>query len=291
MSAILKMICLIIAAASAPSYPNEIAAKRFIDRIDFLTEFYFDQDVRAFASHKNAQFRETYLMSATTEFEAMAVSLDSAFHIGILYNNYLGMGRQSAAILFDPQEARYALTPLFEYRRKNIFYQTGLDHRCFHQIDRKDRPISPYWNQAYVKVSSANYRFKQMKRYYIGEKRDGYLDNLKWQVWAGYFIREIGGMDKTLLSGGHPWGATAGADAGYSFYKTKSWIFSGHNKIVLFNDTTNTPYWAGELGVDADVYNRQYAVGFFIIYNYEFPRTPLLFSKDRLLELGLRFRL
>jgi len=219
----------------------------------------------------------------------MIVSFDSAFHLGLLYNNYLGMGRQNEAIVFDPRDVYYAVTPFFEFRRGGIFWQAGIDHRCFHQIDRRTRAVAPYWNQVYVKAASANYRFSVMKAN-INAGRNGYLDNLKWQAWAGYCVRAFGGMDRTLLSGGQPWAAAAGVDAGYPFYRSKSWVFGGRNKINMFTDTTGTTYWTGELGIDADVHNRRYAVGFFVNYNYEFPRTLPLFSKDQLIELGVRFR-
>jgi hypothetical protein len=262
---------------------------RFFDRVDFLTEYYLDQDLRTFLNHKNEEFRSAYLMSAETRFEMMLLSYGDFLHFGLLYTNYLGMGRQNAAILFDPQEADYAIVPFLEFRRGNLFYQTGLDHRCFHEIDRLTRPTA-YWNQIYIKASSANYRYQQMRKNYVNARRDNLLDMLSWSVRAGYFIRKFGGMDVTLLSGGHPWASTAGGDVGYSFHKTKSWMFTGRNSINLLIDTTGTPYWTGILGLDADVYNRKHTFGLFVKYNYEFPRTLPLFSRDRLLELGMRFR-
>jgi hypothetical protein len=278
---------LLITALCAPSYS---ADTRIVDRINLLSEFHFEQGASAFFNYKNDELREMYFVTANTEFEAMIVSVDKEYHVGILFNNYLGMGKQSATITFDPRDAHYAIVPFFEFRHKNVFYQTGLDHRCFHEIDRMSRPISPYWNEVYVKALSANYRFKTMKEKYIDEGRDGIVDNLKWHAQAGYFVRKMGKMDKTLLSGGHPWGGTAGVNIGYSFYKTNSWIFSARNDLTAFVDNAWTPYWAGDFGIDADVYNRQYSVGFFINYNYEFPRMLPLYSKDQLFEWGVRFR-
>jgi len=285
-----RLFCLTAVILCALSYADNDSIDNFWGRFDFLTEYYATQDVRTFFNHKNDHFHEEYLISTETFFEVMIVSYDTAVHFGMFYMNYLGMGRQSAQILFDPRESHYALTPFFEYRRNDIFYQAGLDHRCFHQVDRKQRPISPYWNQAYIKASSANYRFKQMKQMYIDKNSDSHLERLRWSAWAGYFIRKFGGMDVTLLSGGHPWGSTIGTDAAYSFYKTKSWMFSGRNELVLFADTTGKGYWTGMLGVDADIYNRKNSFGFFLYYNYEFPRMLPLYSKDQLFDFGMRWR-
>jgi hypothetical protein len=300
-SAKLAAAAAVILCLSPPSPANDANTggfwKEFAARIDFLTEFYANQDARTFANHKNGSYREQYLVSSETFFEAMMISYDTIAHIGMFYMNYLGMGRQSDAILFDPRESHYALTPFFEFRHSDIFYQAGLDHRCFHQIDshhkRREptrRDISPYWNQPYIKVSSANYRYKQLRNDYIEKGRDSYLDRLRWSAWAGYFIRKFGDMDATLLSGGHPWGSTAGIDASYSFKRTNSWLFSGRNELVLFADTTGKRYWRGLLGIDADIYNRNTTFGFFIHYNYEFPRELPLYSKDQLFDLGVRWR-
>jgi hypothetical protein len=275
----------------------EFDLKKHLGRIDFLTEYFALQDARFFFNHKNDTLYNAYLTTASTEFTALLISYDTILHAGLFFSNYLEMGRQNTAILFDPREAHYAISPFFEFRHRGIYYETGLDHRCFHQIDRHQwwktdgqREISPYWNEIYLKVSSANYRFLQMKKNYLENDRYGYLDRLKWQVWAGYFIQDLGDMDRTLLNGGHPWNNRAGLDAGYYFYKTKSWIFSAHHNLTMLIDTTGTWYWTGVLGLDADVYNRKHSIGLFIQYNYEFPNDQPLFTKDRLFEWGARFR-
>jgi len=270
-----------------PAYAGGIG--QFAERVDFLTEYYIYQDVRTFFNHKNQAFRDAYLMAALTEFDAVMVSVDSVFHVGAFFDNYLGMGRQSAAILFDPQEVNYALAPYFEFRNMDIVYNVGIDHHCYHQVDSDTRQPAN-WNQLYIRVASANYRFQRYKEKYLGAGRDGYLDRLRWQVTAGYFIRKLGDVDKTILSGGHPWGSAATVDAGYYVYRTKSWLLGAESKLSLRGDTTGAAYWGWELGIGADVYNRGHTCGVFIIYNCEFPKELPMFSKDRLFEVGIRFR-
>jgi len=266
--------------------------KRFVDRIDFFTEFYAVQDIRTFSNHKNEDFRNAYLMAAETEFEAMIISLDDFLHFGLKYRNNLGMGRQAENIVFDPQESDYSLIGFFEYRRNGIFYQVGLDHSCFHEIDRLTRP-TPYWNQIYLTVSSQNYRFKQMREKFLNKGQTGWqtsLDGLRWSANIGYFVRKFGNTDPSLISGGHPWSSTLGADVGYTFYQTRNWAFSGHKQLTALIDTTGGGHWKGLIGLDADFYSRKASFGVFVNFNYEFPRELPLYSKDRLFEFGVRFR-
>ncbi|MCL1947535.1 MAG: hypothetical protein FWF51_10385 [Chitinivibrionia bacterium] len=258
-------------------------------RFQLLPEYYFEQDARFYSNHKNEEYKESYLISALTDFTGYLVSFDSTIFFGGYYVNYLGMGRQNEAILFDPRDVHYALTPFFEFRWK-VFYQMGLDHRCFHEIDRKERESGTiYWNQIYVKVSSANYRFQQMNEKYInGEERGDFLDKLRWQAGAGYFYTK---KDRTLFNGGHPWSATVWGDVGYSFYRTNNWIFGGRSKVAYYADTTGKAYYVGEVGLEADVYKRKHSVGFFINGVLEFPRDmPVYPSKDKLVEWGIRWR-
>jgi hypothetical protein len=279
----------LVASATETTNENISSFRRFFGRVDGLTEYHFSQDVRTFSNHKNEEFRSAYLVSALTEFEAMMVSYDTIFHIGILYSNNLGMGRQNAAILFDPRESDYALVPFIEFRHKNINYNFGLDHRCYHQIDRIDRKVSPYWNELYIRASSANYRFQQYKKNHVEQNR--FIDNFKWMIWAGHFIRNWGNMDKSILNGGHPFSGRGGLDLAYSFYKTQNWVFGAHNKMVVFGDTTGAAYWIGEFGLDIDLFSKKHSIGFFMNYNYEFPNElPLYLSKDRLFEWGIRWR-
>ena len=289
---------------------SESAFKKVLNRFEALPEYYLLQDMRWYGNYKNENYKEAFLVSAYTEFEAMFVSYDNKLFFGTIYSNYLGMGRQNAAILFSPRDVDYTLKPFFEFRHQRIFYQTGLDHRCFHQVDRKERE-TPYWNVIYLQISSDNHRYQLQRKYLLENGRWDFLDRLSWQFEAGYFVREFGDMDKSLLNGQHPWGSSAHLEARYSFFKSKSWILGTRHKTSLFCDTTGTPYWSGELELNAEVYNRKHALGFFINYNYEFPRTmPMydptkfsqttdrtgnsrlmpLFSKDRLVEFGMRWR-
>ena len=286
---VLKAVCMIATLLCAPSYSGEDAPKRFLDRFGFLTEYYFDQDARTFSNHKNDELFEIHMMAAETNFEVIFLSYEDFLHFSIMYSYYFGGGQQDRVMAFDPRLSNYAIIPVVELRHKDIFYQIGLDHRCFHQIDREPE-IVPYWNQVYAKALSGNYRYQQMQKNYIGNGRDGYLDRLKWSAWAGYFMKKFGGMNPTLVSGNHPWDATLGVSAGYSFYKTKSWMFSGRNNLVAFIDTTGKFYWTGLAGVDADLYTRRLSFGIFIDYNYEFPRELPWISRDQLFEWGVRWR-
>jgi len=286
-----QKIFILVAALFCASPSAGFDLKYHLNKFDFLTEYYFLQDMHAYFGHKNEELRETYLVSGESTLEAMFVSYDSIFNFGGRYSNYLGMGRQNEAILFDPRRVDYALVPFFEFRHGGIFYNAGLDHRCYHLVDRAKVEIPPYYNQIYIKASSANYRFQQMRKNYLLNDRYGYLDRLRWSVWAGYFVWKWGDTDPSIISGGHTWSTTAGVDIACSLYKTKSWLFSGHNKLAVYGDTTGTGYWAGEAGLDADIYNRKHTLGFFIDYSYEFPRDlPPRFSRSRLFSWGFRFR-
>jgi len=292
---------------------SESGFKTIFSKFDVLPEYYFQQDARTYTNYKNEEFKEAFLVSGKTEFEAMFVSYDENVFWGMYYSTYIGMGRQRASILFSPRDTYYTLRPFFEYRHKfnnkTLFYQTGLDHTCFHQVDRKERE-TPYWNEIYLQASSDNYRFQLQRKYLLEDDRWDFFDRLRWQFRMGYFLREFGSVDKSILNGGHPFGSNFSLGTGYSFFKSNHWILGAHHNLALFRGTTGTNYWSGAVELNADVYSFKHTLGFFINYNYEpgrgmpmydsgkFPESTYkgeqrmmpLFSKDQLVEFGIRWR-
>jgi len=284
--------------------------QKVLSRFEALPEYYFEQDARTYTNYKNKEFKEAFLVSGKTEFEAMFVSYEEDLLFGMYYSNYIGMGRQNASILFSPRDTYYTLRPFFEFRHNRLFYQTGLDHTCFHQIDRKERE-TPYWNEIYLQVSSDNYRVQLQRKYLVEDDRWDFFDRLRWQFRAGYFMRKFGNVDKSIINGGHPFGSNFSLGTGYSFFKSNSWILGANHDFALFRGTTGASYWSGALELSADVYSRKHTLGFFINYNYEPGRgMPMydsseyeksanyegekkmmpLFSRDQLVEFGIRWR-
>lgn len=261
----------------------------FLKDIKVLPEYYFEQDARWFANHKNEQFEKAYLLEATTRFEAMFVSYADKFFLGGFYLNNLGMGKQYRDIVFDPRDVHYALSPFFEIRHKGYHYQLGLDHRCFHEVDRSTRS-TPYWNQLFISAASQNYRRQFLIRKIKENGTFGYLERFTWNAYFGYFITEFfGSVNPIILSGGHNWRTTTRLETGYAFYRTDSWIISAGHEFQLYCDTAGTCYWSGKLSLKADLYRYKHGISFFMNYNYEFPKERPIYSKDRLLELGIKF--
>ena len=312
----LSFCSLIALSLSVTAFADESESnlKKILSRFEALPEYYFQQDARLYTNYKNAEFKEAFLVSGKSEFEAMFVSYLEAMFFGMYYSNYIGMGRQHASILFSPRDSYYTLRPFFEFRHKlnnkRLFYQSGLDHTCLHQIDRKERD-TPYWNEIYFQVSSDNYRPQLQRKYLVEDDRWDIFNRLRWQVRAGYFMRKFGSVDRSIINGGHPFGSNFSIGTGYSFFKSESWILGAHHNFALFRDTTGASYWSGNLELSADVYNRKHTLGFFINYNYEpgrgmpmydssiYPtsanyegekRMMPLFSRDQLVEFGIRWR-
>ncbi len=259
------------------------------EQFDFLSEYYFEQDIRWFLNHKNEEFQKSYLLEATTSIEAMLISFREQLFFGAFYSNHLGMGKQYRDIVFDPDDVNYAINPFLEFRYKGHIFQTGLDHRCFHQIDRNTRK-TPYWNQGFIQVASDNYRHRSFNQSVLQDNDHNPLKRLSWNFYAGYFITDFfGTVNPIILSGGHGWTSTIQVRARYAFFSSKSWILSASHAMQFFADTTGTGYWSGQLSVMADLTRYQHGLSFFANYNYDFPRDMPIYSKDQLIELGMNF--
>lgn len=260
-----------------------------LNQVKALPEYYFEQDARWFMNHKNDEFVKAYLLEATTLFEAMFVSYADKFFLGGFYLNNLGMGKQYKDIVFDPRDVHYALSPFFEFRHKGGHYQLGLDHRCFHEVDRNSRS-TPYWNQLFLRFASENHRRRFMIEKLKKEGNWEYWDRISWSVYVGFFINEFfGWVNPAILSGGHEWQTAGRFETSYDFFKTSFWILNAGHELEFFSNTEGNFYWSGKLSLEAVLYPYRHGISFFVDYNYEFPKERPIYSKDQLFELGMKF--
>lgn len=276
-------------------------ATRFADRLEWLSNITFGQDVRMFAGHGNTpfpnEFRAVYFLAAQTNINARIISYapPAAFYehvtFGMRYMNELGAGlhQDDRAMAFNPNAANYSIVPYFMTRINEIEYELGLDHRCFHKIDIfkicdeercKDAAYfdwnnsGPYWKLVYLTATSthiANFP-------------------LRWQAGAGYFVRELFGLDPLILSAEHDYNYMAALRLGYDFYTWRNMSFGAQHDFTMLAERSGDIYYVGKIELGANIRINNYSFGMFVNYNYELPNMTPFGSKDRLFEFGLRLR-
>jgi len=256
--------------------------------LEIIPEYYLDIDVRWMALPKNKYFWERYFFenNFTTEFALFSVKKN--FLTFFQFEENSGMGRSFEGVVFDPRDINYAVNPVLEYRlpfRINI--QTGLDHRCFHEIDRQETP-TVYWNKPFISVFSANTRTTEMRKQMTASSIS-VIDRLAWSAGWGHFIRSFYGLVDpiTMMSYDPGYYNDFIIKARYVFYNYRSVLFSVNDLTWLCQSRNKHLYWSQVTGADCDYRAKGFGARIFVTYIRDY--LPLRMSKDRLLQIGLSF--
>jgi hypothetical protein len=204
-------------------------------------------------------------------------------------------------VFFDPMEINFGIIPTFEFRTSLLLYQFGLNHHCFHEIDQKDH-TTVYWNKLYFSVCSNNMRIFS---YWLNlTKEDGwtYKNRISWRFTWGYYVREFFGIIReSTINGVNKYVHDAIIDIRYAFYRRKSWIVNARFRTTIgyWKNLPNKPddnggYYRFDIGIENHFRRGEKGAMAFLMYTLDhLPKYQNIprFSRDRLLQIGIRFYL
>jgi hypothetical protein len=192
--------------------------------------------------------------------------------------------------------------PLVKYYHKKAQFlevpiSTGLTHRCFHEVDRKNYPVV-YWNKFFIGLSSKNTRASV---YWVAlASDDGWKmkNRISWDAHWGLYLREFFGLvSPTKLNGYNPYTQVYELNSRFAFYKRRSWVvafhgkssFGPYEKLIGATDSGGF-YWRQDFGLESYFRRGNRGAAFYINFILDdLPRIQGIqrFSKDRLCEIGI----
>ena len=253
----------------------------------FAPEHHFSEDLLEYFNYLHKDYSQRYFLENKTYLEAAFFSLNNRFFcLGEVIVN-VGMGRQSGAILMDPRDIDEGFGPKLEYRLPGYTLQCGLDHHCFHQIDRVEWNTL-YWNKIFASFGSTNLRDGEFKEYLRQNPSLTWRQRLTWRLDYGYFVHELFGiLDTNALSWGNAYIYEIATDCRWAPYVYRGYaaVASWRNKVRI--DRAGRWLWTEEVQAEAMVIHGAY--GLSVYYDWVFldqsiPRE----NRDRLMEAGIR---
>lgn len=253
----------------------------------FAPEHHFSEDLLEYFNYLHKDYSQRYFLENKTYLEAAFFSTGNRFFcFGELEVN-VGLGRQSGAILLDPRDVDEGFGPMLEYRLPGYILQFGLDHHCFHQIDR-DEWNTLYWNKLYAAIGSTNFREGTYKELLQKNGSPGWRERLSWQCTYGYFVHEFFGVfDTSALSWGNAYIHEIATACRFAPYVRSGYagVVSWNNKVRI--DRAGRWLWTEDLQAEGMVTHGSY--GLSVFYNWFFldqsiPRE----NRDRLMEAGIQ---
>lgn len=291
---LLTWLCLQPAAAPA----TDTLSPPLLGSLRLFPEYYITADVSMFFLQKNDFFKERRFVESQFNFEFALFSVWDSVSLISSPRFQFGMGRTPGNVVFDPMDLDWDLTPIVEVRSFPVVLQAGLEHRCFHQIDRDNDSLpTVYWNKPFIAAGSHNMRLRDYWAGLVDSHAWSQRNRLAWSARVGYFLKEFFGIvHPGKLDSENNRIMDWRVSTRYAVYQWRSWTVHavGVSSGGLWNPEGDgrglNVYWQQQTGVELSF--RRGDRGALIFLNYILDDIPPhegypRFSKDRLLEIGI----
>jgi len=253
---------------------------------ELVPEFHQTGDARTFFLHKDSAYEYAYFIEMNAIMEAALLSFrDFIYTYWYLFMN-AGVGKQNEQVIFDPQDARYALIPTIEVRLKPANFALGLDHFCAHVIDRKGTSL--YWNKGFITAFSKNWRDDKYRAKLQDQHSWDLMSRLAWRGGLGYYIvNGFGSIDDIVVSKGHPFQYELKMNGRYAIYRKSDWFSYTPFTFKITTSQDSDVYVSLKTGITANLCRPG---GIFTLFlDYNLVDNHPIWAKDGLVEMGIRF--
>jgi hypothetical protein len=258
-----------------------------VSSLVFGPEYHFDEHFIGFFNPKNADFKDRYFLENSLACEAAFFSVNQrSFFFGEVIVNF-DMGRQEGAILLDPREVDMGFGPLFEYRTDRAILQAGLDHHCFHQIDRGEWNTL-YWNKLFFSAGSLNMREGAYRERLLQCDTIDWVRRLSWQAGYGLFVHEFFGLlDTNALSWGNAYIHELSLSARWTFLQNGAYALFATGESRARIDRGGRWLWTEAMGCELTTLKGEFGLSLFLNWIVS-DRSIERENRDRLVEAGFR---
>lgn len=295
---LLPLLFILLTPEKVDAFSRDSFWEYLYQSFDFIPEYHIDADLYMFLLHKNSYFKERYYLESDINIDLMLISFRDLVYIVWDFKIQIGMGKTPQDIIFDPADAGFGITTIIEFRPAFLNFQCGLDHECFHEIDRRDYN-TVYWNKPFFTVGSKNMRLYDYWSNLAVKDGWTYANRFSWYFNWGYYLRKFFGFIKEdSINGVNKYVHDAMLDIRYAFYRRRSWIFNARGKTIIgyWENLAGQPkdsgtYWRQDFSIESNFGRSERGGMIFIIYTLDalpkYQGKPR-FSKDRLLQIGIR---
>ncbi len=278
----------------------------FISNFEFFPEYHLKADVSMYFLQRHNYrskavqdyYYQRYFVENNTNLEFAFLSFRKKLYSIWQFDFQAGMGKTPNNVVFDPMDMNFGIVPTIEYRLPSVNIHAGLDHHCFHEIDRKNFP-TVYYNKLVFGAASPNNR---LFNYWQGlqDSSSWTLKNrFSWSSQFGVYLTKFFGLvEPRMINGGNTkrWELCVGSR--FAFYHRKSWIVNlrlngtaGYDANSEFVTRHNGIFGAIEGSIEG-VFRRGDNGGMFYL-TYTFDRLRMYkgqprFSRSGLLNFGIR---
>jgi len=276
-----------------------------------IPEFHVLGDVSKFTLHKKGYggyFRRHYYLEGNIDLEVALFSIKRVFYWFWGVDVHPGMGHTPKNVVFDPMDINYNIQPVLEFRIPHVNLQAGIEHRCFHEIDRLDF-YAIYFNKVFVAAGSKNMRLADYCRTLKDRAAWTQANRVQWYARWGYFVTDVGGLVNLVMVNDIADNVTnvqeLSADVRYAIVNLQYVVLNAHGATLVGHthvdgangEVKQRTYWREDLSLEVMITAGK--VGGFLYADYIRDGLPLIrardgsmqprLSKDGILQLGFGF--
>lgn len=276
-----SIISLLMAAQFSISYSQEDSKLAFFPRCNFGASY------QTFKLQKNDQFKEKYLSESNFYIDVSMINY-SGLSLNFFSEQNAGMGESHVGLVFHPRDINFCLNPYLNYSFSFADIFSGLDHRCFHEIDKNEEPTI-YWNKFFIGISSKNAHLADFTKNLSLSNGWSLANYFSWSLTWGYYLRDFFGMVAPIKM--------MAPEVHYIhdfLLNTRFGVFHYKNSIVNLTGSTllgatqsENIYFCQQIGIEANFNIKKFYGSAYVNYVRD-NHLNFFDSKDKLLELGLR---
>lgn len=295
-------ILLVLLCTTAPLKADDVLTRfdslfdSLYSVVDFLPEYHMEADLSTFALHKNDFYRRRYCFEGNMNLEFVFFSVRKLVYSTWEFGLLTGAGQVPENLAFSLLDIDYTIIPAFELRLQPLFIQCGIEHRCFHEIDRTEFGLV-HWNKVYLGFMSPNARSADYWQGLASHDNWKPLERFSWKLRAGFFPYSwFGAFTEFFISRDNWREYEADLDLRYTFFRLRSWMVNARTKTTVgyWNDHASDQYgyWRQDFILENNF--RRGDQGMLLYVQYTLDGMPLYngqprFNKDQLLQFGVRF--
>lgn len=262
--------------------------------LKWLSDFSGSASIAGFSHQSSTMQKERYRGEGLLEIEFNVVAGRS---LALLYDFRLTTGTGDSVIeglAISPMEMNYGWNLFLEYDRRDLLYRLGWHHACDHLIHKDQDPwyeeegVAPdvFYQRFYLGAGTQTARPIEQARRAFESRPRRWLERLVWYAEAGYYVRNLGGVDTQMLYAGNDWAWRFLADLRYPLFVGQGVALFANNLAVLHLDVDDETYWRDVVRLELFFRPHKYAAALFAGWYAidEHPRD----SHDGIIELGLR---
>jgi hypothetical protein len=275
----------------------------FLRNFHIFPEYHAKVDLTTFAFHKDTYFKQQYLAEFNTGLELMMISFRQLLYSVWYVNSKIGLGDIPGNNVFSVLNIHFTISPTLEARFTNLILYAGYTHLCVHEVDRKNYPVI-FYNAPSIGIGSPNMRVSEYWKVLTESANWTFKNKIGWRLTYLNFMKDgLGLADPGKLNGHNPYSHEIRTEGRYAVILRRSWIVTIHEQLRFgqYDPTDEVDhgglYWSQTLGTE--IFFRKGIRGAAMYFNFILDDLPMVksltgqylpvFSKDKLLEIGLTF--